>query len=300
MSLPKVQLFLSTTCRAVGAHSATIAMGAALIAGLATTARAQATTTSQTRIPITKDAPGEVILQTRIDTVTVVRVDTTRVYSTDTLRVNVPGPVTINTVVVTRIDTVTVQLAAPARVTRDGFYIGLGSGPAMPRGPALGEVNSTGAVGQLNVGWQGLNNFVGVRADENYASYAVQGAYSGLDGHPVVWNTSLDLTLQVPYLTHLWGMAPRFVMYAIGGPTYVRYDNLRMALDPGQKGTGPANVGLVDDTWRGNLGYNLGGGMSLHWTSTTAVFAEVRVISFNTSVSPTARQVPITIGLNFY
>jgi hypothetical protein len=277
------------------ASPSTLGVAAALTFGIAAMAAAQAT--SQTRIPVQKEAPGEVV-PAKVDTVTLYRTDTTRIYSTDTVRLNVPGPVTVNTVTVTHVDTVTLQpLMMPPKMN-GGFYMGLGAGQSLPWS-SIRSPNGTGAGAQLNVGWQGLKNFIGVRADENYVYYAENDDYQNLGPHPQVWNTNLDLKLQVPYLTHLWGYAPRFTVYAIGGGTYARYENLRVSLDQGQPGFGVDNVGLVDNTWRGNWGYNVGGGISFHWKS-TELFAESRVIAFNTSVSPTARQIPITFGMDWY
>ena len=122
----------------------------ALLAIGATLASAQDTTRarprSTRRIPISKEAPGEV---TR-------RVDTVTVYKTDTLRVNVAGPVVHDTVThtVTRVDTV--QLAprpVPIRLP-NGFYVGLSAGVSAPNG-AIFTPNSAGPSAQLQVGWQG-------------------------------------------------------------------------------------------------------------------------------------------------
>jgi hypothetical protein len=279
------------------ASPCTLAVAAALTLGLATTSRAQ-TTSSQTKIPITKpeSSPGEVI-PTKVDTVTVYHTDTTRIYSTDTVRLTVPGPTT--TVMVTHVDTVTIQpLMVPPRMT-GGFYMGLGASDMLPWG-SIRYPNGDGPGAQLNIGWQGLKNFLGVRFDEDFVRYGVSGDYVGLAPHPDVWNSDLDLKAQIPYLTHLFGYAPRFTVYAIGGGTYARYENLRVSLNSDETGIGAQNVGLADGTWRGNWGYNVGGGVAFHWRS-TEIFAESRVISFNTSVSPAVRQIsPLTLGMNLF
>jgi hypothetical protein len=279
------------------ASPCTLGIAAALTFGLAAAAAAQTTTPPRSDVPakVVKEAPGEVA-PAKVDTVTVYHTDTTRIYSTDTVRMNVPGPTT--TVTVNHVDTVTLQPLALRPRMADGFYVGLASGPSIPAN-SLHRSNGTGALGQVNVGWQGLKNALGVRFDETYVSYAVQDAYDELPSHPVVWNSNLALKLQVPYLTHMFGYAPRFTVYALGGGSYVRYDDLRVSMDAGQPGVGSDNVGLADGSWRGAWGYNFGAGMSWHWSS-NELFAEVRSINFNPSVSPMAREVPFSIGLNIF
>jgi hypothetical protein len=266
---------------------------------MAASAAAQGTTTSQQRLPTTKDAPGEVV-PTKVDTVTntVYRTDTTRIYQTDTVRmtVNVPGPVTT----ITRVDTVTIQpmAAAPHRQV-GGLYFGVGAGGTLPYG-SIQTVDNPAFGMQMQLGYQGLGNVFGIRADENYAQFSDNAAYANLGPHPDVYNTSVDLTAQVPYLDHLFGYAPRFSVYVLGGGTLTEYRNLRISENSGQVGVGVNNVTPADGgVWHNGFGWNGGVGVAFHWRA-TAIFAESRLIAFNPANSSSARQIPLTLGLNFY
>src|SRR5262245_24609606 len=98
---------------------------AAFAQGTDSTRRAR----SSTHIPVTKEAPGDV-MPPRVDTVTLT------VYRTDTLRV--PGPTRVDTVktTVTRYDTTRVETMPPGLASIGGFYFGLG----------LGETNAHGSI----------------------------------------------------------------------------------------------------------------------------------------------------------
>src|SRR5436309_2399621 len=115
-------------------YAVLLVAGAAIFALDASAASAQDSTRarprSTKRIPITKEAPGEVA-STRTPTV---RVDTVTVYKTDTLRLQ--GRVdTVNvtkTETVTRVDTV-LKPMLPERLRQiGGFYIGLAGGSSLP------------------------------------------------------------------------------------------------------------------------------------------------------------------------
>ncbi|HTR77562.1 MAG TPA: hypothetical protein VMH39_05610, partial [Gemmatimonadaceae bacterium] len=121
----------------------------------------------------------------------------------------------------------------------------------------------------------------------------------GLGPHPQVFNTNLDAKLQLPGLTHLFGYAPRFTVYAIGGASNSYYHNLRVEANPGQGTVGPLNAMPLDANWTSHWGYNVGGGVSFHWRE-TELFAESRVIAFNMANAPTARQIPIMFGVDWY
>src|SRR4051812_17515775 len=124
---------------------------AAMLALGAATASAQQTTSTK-RIPISKEAPGEVVMTPRVDTVTVYRTDTVSVRRVDT--VQVAGPT------VYRTDTVQVQpIMRPARLPY-GLYFGLGGGVSAPNG-ALFTPNSAGPTAQAQLGWQ--SNWLGLR-----------------------------------------------------------------------------------------------------------------------------------------
>ena len=262
----------------------------ALLAIGATLASAQDTTRarprSTRRIPISKEAPGEV---TR-------RVDTVTVYKTDTLRVNVAGPVVHDTVThtVTRVDTV--QLAprpVPIRLP-NGFYVGLSAGVSAPNG-AIFTPNSAGPSAQLQVGWQGAKQLLGVRGDVNWAKPGEDSRFAGLQADPDIVNFSADAKLQLPFLSHTFGRTHRFGIYGIGGYTHTMFKNLPMRVD----GNGGIQFSQGTGDWTHQNGWNAGGGASLMW-GRSELFIESRVLAFDPTNAPQSRQIPFMFGMNWY
>jgi hypothetical protein len=263
----------------------------ALLAIGATLASAQDTTRarprSTRRIPISKEAPGEV---TR-------RVDTVTVYRTDTLRVNVAGPVVHDTVThtVTRVDTV--QLAPPPVPIRlpNGFYFGLSAGVSAPNG-AIFTPNSAGPSAQAQIGWQGAKQLLGVRGDVNWAKPGEDSRFAGLQADPDIINFSADAKLQLPFLTHTFGRTHRFGIYGIGGYTHTMFKNLPMRVDAPSGGV-LFSRGTGD--WTHQNGWNAGGGASLMW-GRSELFIESRVLAFDPTNAPQSRQIPFMFGMNWY
>lgn len=254
-----------------------------------TTARRRATSTK--RIPIAKEAHGEVVAATA-------RVDTVTVYRTDTLRLQGRVDTVTTTNTVTRVDTVVQTVNLTPRMI-GGMYFGLAGGGALPYG-SIRTVNNPGALGQLQIGWQGINSAIGVRGDVNYTQYSENDRFASLGAKPDLWNANLDLKLQIPIGTGIFGSAAHFTPYLIGGGSYLHYRNLRMrpenstqiALIPGNSGD-----------WQNSWGWNAGGGLSWHFGS-KEVFIEARGIHFNSDVNSSqfgsAWHVPVAFGFNFF
>ena len=263
---------------------------------------------STQRIPISKDAPPARASSGAVERGgatrgTQVRVDTVTVYKTDTLRTTTQLPGRTDTLrvtnTVTRVDTVTVQ--PPPRVVRlpGGLYFGLAGGVMAPNG-ALFNPNGSGPAYQAQVGWQGRDNLLGVRADFNWARPGEDALYSTYQADPDILNFSGDVKLALPWGRHLFGMTPAFTLYGIGGGTYVMYRNLPMRLNPGVPGgIPPINVRVGDTDWQNKFGWNAGGGASIGWNR-VEVFFESRVIGFTADNAPMSRQMPFMFGLNWY
>jgi hypothetical protein len=306
--------------------SRTIFGAAALLSFGASLAVAQDTTRtrSQRRIPISKEAPGEVV---RVDTVTIYRTDT---LTMTTLRVD-----TLRTThTVYRTDTVTKY---PQMRIRGGWYVGLAGGVSAPAG-ALFTPNSAGPSGQFQIGWQGAKQVLGGRLDVNYAHPGEDSRFSGLQGDAQAWSWSADLKLQAPWLTRMMGGFGRFALYGIGGYTGTSFRNLPMRVNNncnnlvngqvttvnGQlvtvnNGTTCSNINGVTtingvivsnngeipafiagtDSWHYESGWNAGGGASLTW-SRTELFVESRVIGFHVSNAPQSRLIPTVFGINMF
>jgi len=262
-----------------------LAGAAAMLSIGASMAAAQAKPASTKRIPISKEAPGEVV--TRVDTLTVYKTDTLTVYKTDTLA----GATIYHT------DTVT--LAPPVKPIHlpGGLYFGVAAGVSAPNG-ALYNPNSAGPSFQAQLGWQGAKNILGLRADVNYAKPGEDGRYSNLQADPEVLNFSADAKLNLPFFNHMFGATHRFNLYGIGGYTHTMYKNLPIRVD-GFNADGSIVVVAGENNWQHFNGWNAGGGASLGW-GRTELFVETRVLAFHPDNAPQARQMPFMFGINFY
>ena len=205
------------TTQTIFGTTAMIALGAALAAAQDTS---KVKPRSDRRIPISKEAPGEVV---RTDTVTLFKTDTLRLTTrvVDTLRLT-------NTVTVTRVDTV-IPTPPPIRLP-NGFYAGLAAGFSTPAG-ALYTPNGTGGTAQAQLGWQNAKQVLGVRLDANGAWPGQDSRFSNLQGQARLMNFSADGKVQLPFVNHLFGAEHRFALYGIGGYTYTMYKNLPMRVD---------------------------------------------------------------------
>jgi hypothetical protein len=271
-----------------------VVAGAAIFALDASAASAQGKTrpTSTKRIPITKEAPGEVVTP-RVDTVTVFKTDTLRLQGRiDT--VTVAGPM--------RVDTVTQQINM-APIMRGGWYIGLAGGTNLPF-DGIRTVNEPAGTGQLQLGYQPLGGALGFRGDVQYSQFSEAAPYADLGPKPSVVNANLDARLNLPFFNHFLGSAARFIPYLIGGGSYVASKDLRWQLEDGVPGgTGPQHA-VNPGGWENNFGWNAGLGLGVH-VGRKEVFAESRLIQWGRGnsgslVYKTGRQVPIVFGVNFF
>jgi hypothetical protein len=281
--------------------------GAAMVAS---TASAQTRPTSTRRIPVSKEAPGEVA-PPRVDTVTVYKTDTLRMEGrTDTLRMTGPT-VTIHDTVTQNIPMVTHHIG--------GLYFGIGGGVGLPYG-SIRTVNEPGEMFQGQVGYQGLNNALGVRLDATWNNFARNPEYgSFLGDRPHLFGANGDLRLNLPIFNATLGSSVRVKPYLVGGGSYIRYNNLRMKLDAdnGQVVGGiggehaviavdDGGVTTADNAWHSDWGFNAGGGIGFH-SGKKEIFIESRFVRFNhasNNTSPNAfhaaYQVPIIFGVNFF
>jgi hypothetical protein len=267
--------------------SMSAAGAAVLLVFAATGALAQNPPRSTKRIPISKEAGGEVV---RVDTVMRVDTVTNTIYRTDTL-----------TRTMTRIDTVVVAPPpVPIRLP-NGFYAGIAAGTSSPDG-SIYIPNSTGFLGQMQIGWQNAKQFLGGRISGTYTGLGQDSQFS-LGNNAQLWTMSTDLKLNLP-MGHIFGFTPRLNAYGIGGWTYTwfkdlprRLDNVDLIVNNNNIQTGAFLLG--EDSWTGRNGWDVGGGLSLMW-GRSEVFVESRVLGFNPSNSPTARQIPVVFGFNWY
>lgn len=274
--------------------------GAALCT--ASVASAQSNPRSDRRIPVTKERAGEVAIPPRVDTVTV--------YKTDTLQLQGRVDTVTTTNTVTHYDTVTQTIMVPPRLI-GGMYFGLGGGTNLPYG-GLRSVNNPAATGQLQLGWQGINSLIGLRADGEFNQFSHASNFVVLNGQaipkPDVWDLNADLRLNLPIFNHFLGSASRFVPYLLGGGSFIAYKNLRIQQEdfPGtESDLNSPDPTILDGSYHNDWGWNAGGGLGVHFGK-KEVFVESRLIQFNRGTNDngvsvkTARQIPIVFGVNFY
>ncbi len=243
---------------------------------------AQSPPTSQKRIPITKEAAGEVV---RVDTV--LKTDTLRVtstvYHTDTL---------VKTLV--RVDSVMLEPPHVPVKLPNGLYLGLAGGSSAPDG-SIYIPNGAGYIGQMQLGWQHAKQFLGARISGTYTGLGQDSQFSnGTSAR--LWTFSTDGKLNLP-LGHVFGFSPRLNAYGIGGWTYTWFKDLPRRLDTNDNL--PSVILAGDDSWTGRNGWDAGGGLSLNFNR-SEIFVESRVMGFSVSSSPQARQIPIVLGFNWY
>jgi hypothetical protein len=289
-------------------RNATLLLAGAAAFSLATTASAQKPTSSK-RIPLTKEAPGEVA-PPRVDTITVYKTDTLRtptvyVHDTTTRTVTVHDTLIQNVPMVTR--------------HYGGFYAGLGGGVGLPFG-SIRTVNETGELAQFNVGYQGLKQTFGVRVDGMWNHFSRNPSFSnlGVVGTHVdqasVFTGNADIRANLPIFNATLGSSVRFIPYLLGGGSVIHYSDLRMKLDTEDGTVNPGGFGdqhavFATDansaTTTGSntsWGFNFGGGFGFH-SGHKEVFIESRGIAWNHGPSGMfnrAWNVPIVFGVNFY
>jgi hypothetical protein len=255
-------------------------LGATFVVLAAAAAMAQAKPKSDKRIPIAKEAGGEVV---RVDTVYQRDTITNTVFRTDTL---------MRTMI--RIDTVQVQPpAVPIRLPA-GFYAGAAFGSSAPAG-SIHTPNSAGLLGQLHLGWQNAKQLFGGRISGTYTGLGHDSFFSPTT-NAKLWTLSTDAKLNLP-LGHVFGFTPRLNAYGIGGWTYTWYRDMPYRLN-----TADDNLFVVQtgqDSWTGRNGWDAGGGLSLMWNR-SEVFIESRVMGFTPTDGKHAYQAPFVVGFNWY
>jgi len=249
-------------------------------------------TTSQRRIPVTKEAPGEVV-PARVDTVTIYRTDTLRTYRTDTLRLT-------NTV--TRYDTVRMEAPMPVIRHVGGFYFGLAGGASLPAAN-FNDASHTGWRIEVPFGIDPINSPLGLRFNLGYSAYEPHTWLANRVGNAQMMNGDADLKLRVGSLS-MWQR--RFELYGVAGGTYNRYKDvvevnrlnstITLADQTGNNTTATFTSAAHD--WRSKFGYNVGGGAQVGWGNAN-LYVETRYNRFSGESAPVAH-VPVMIGLTWY
>ena len=282
-------------------YAVLLVAGAAIFALDASAASAQDTTRtrprSTKRIPITKEAPGEVATTPappRVDTVTVYKTDTLRLTHTDTVNVT-------KTETITKVDTVQQQIFPEMMRQIGGFYIGVAAGSSLPAAP-FNDSDHPGWRVEVPFGIDPIGSPLGVRVNLGYSRYephtfAKQFVNSE---NAQLMNADADLKWR---LVKANPFSHRVQVYGIGGVSYNRFKNI-LENNHGVLSVGDAiansngSFSTVDNNWHNGWGYNVGGGMEMGW-GVTNLFIESRYARFkgeNSNIS----HVPLVIGLSWY
>jgi hypothetical protein len=265
--------------------------GAAIFALDASAASAQAKPpTSTKRIPITKEAPGEVVTPS-------VRIDTVMVYRTDTLRMPGRRDTVVTTQTVVRVDTVSIPVPMVLQQI-GGFYFGLGGGSSFPASD-FNDSDKPGWRVEGLIGVDPIGSPLGIRLSGGYARYSPHSYVAGKLGNAQLMTGALDAKLR---LVSVQPMSKRVQLYAIGGGTYNRFkdilENNHGVLSIGDNIGGLGVAPTPDHNWHNGFGYNLGGGAEIGWGRTN-LFVESRFARFkgeNSNIS----HVPVVIGLSWF
>jgi hypothetical protein len=281
-------------------YAVLLVAGAAIFALDASAASAQDTTRtrprSTKRIPITKEAPGEVSttpVAPRVDTVTVYKTDTLRLTRTDTVNVT-------KTETITKVDTVQQQIFPEMMRQIGGFYIGLAAGSSLPAAP-FNDSDHPGWRVEVPIGIDPIGSPLGFRVNLGYSRYEPHTFAKQFvnNENAQLMNADADLKLR---LVKANPFSKRVQVYAIGGASYNRFKNI-LENDHGVLSVGDAistngRLTASDNDWHNGWGYNVGGGMELGW-GITNLFIESRYARFrgeNSNIS----HVPLVIGLSWY
>ena len=310
-----------------GRISLASAMAVALVFAATSTASAQAdttrrTTTSQTRVRVTKESKGEVTIRRDSAFIrdSVARADS--MARADRMRQDsVSRADSLNRLEQTRRDSVrrdstaradSMARAAAAKPTSDtirppvtptmsseeyggmgrsGWYLGLGAGASVPTG-VVNDFYKTGFTVQVPIGYQPVSFPLGFRVDLGYSRFNGRDAGSnGLLAQPAdpnIWSATANLTLDLVK----FGQERRGSLYLVGGGGVFRftnfYDTNRSSNDftSAFEGT-PTTKGGV--TGGAGLAVPIGG---------SSLFVESRYTSAYTQGEET-RWVPVIIGLKW-
>jgi len=278
--------------------------GAAIFALDASAASAQDSTRarprSSKRIPIAKEAPGEVA--PRVDTVTVYKTDTLTMQRVDTVRLT-------RTQTVTKYDTVTKLVLPPKLRQIGGLYIGLAGGSSMPAAN-FNDSDKPGWRLEVPIGIDPIGSWLGARFNFGYSQYSPHSFTSLFVEDAKLMNFDGDLKINLikrtPYNS-------RVQVYAIGGGSYNRFKNIVENKD-GQLSVGHSllvngqifnndngvvtRTNTIDNDWHSGWGGQIGGGLEFGWGPTN-LYVESRYSRFqgeNTRIS----HVPVVLGLSWF
>ena len=240
---------------------------------------------SEQRVQISK---GEVALP-RVDTVYVTRRDTVYVRWTDTVRTRHYVPQTF-----VRVDTMMVPVER--KISRNPLYVGLYTGMTSPVSEADVLYTNGVHVGAL-VGWDGLNQFLGVRGKAEFAELGRQFTSASTlraSEAPLMGSLGLDLKV-MPLNLNGWRL------YGVGGISANSFKGLATVASSGEGVLDPTTGGWYTPAstgWSTLFGFNAGGGADVQ-LGRHDMFIEARAVALQSKGAQTWT-VPISLGLRFF
>ena len=248
------------------------------------TTKLRKTTQSTTRIPISKESPGEVVT-VRVDTVYVTRHDT--VTST-----------------ILRVDTVTVTppVAYIAPRIKGPFYWAVFGGATEPWGN-VDRLYTNGFHGGGAIGLESQNSPIGFRLNGSMSQLnREQARLTSLvgTGTPLLLNLGADLKAKAL-------MFKGWAFYGVAGVDYNRYKRIATVAEANNGGAlcgasldgkGGCYIAADDASWNNKFGWDLGLGTDFHIGSQD-MFLEARLNAIQANGARTY-YVPISIGVRYF
>jgi len=267
--------------------------GAAIFALDASAASAQAKPPVSTkRIPITKEAPGEVVAPTPT-----VRIDSVMVYRTDTLRLPGRTDTVVTTRTVSRVDTVSIPMPLILQKV-GGFYVGVGGGSSLPAAN-FNDSDHPGWRIEGLIGVDPVGSPLGLRLTGGYAMYEPHTYAERVVGNASMMNAGIDGKVRV---LAIQPMNKHIQLYGIVGGTWNRFkdvlENNKGIMSVGDHIGGFNILPAPDHEWHTGFGWNAGGGAEMGWGSTN-IFVESRFSRFSGENSKISH-VPVMVGLSWY
>jgi len=238
---------------------------------------------SQTRIPISKESPGEVVT-VRVDTVYVTRHDTvtTTILRIDTVSVTAP-----------------VALGMPK--VKGPMYWGVFGGSTRPYGN-IDRVYTNGFHAGGLLGWEPQNSFLGFRLD---GAVSQVGREETLTPFFTPAQIGTGTALMMHLAADLKAKALNFrgwTLYGVGGLNINRYRAMALSSSNSQ---GPNDFFIrgesyknADTNWGTKVGFNFGAGTDFHIGSQD-MFIEYRWLATRAYKSNSYLN-PISIGVRYF
>lgn len=268
-----------TTC-ALGLAAALTLVSSSLAAQSQDTTKLRRTTTSSQRIPISKEAPGEVVT-VRVDTVYVTRNDTVTntILRVDTVTITPPAPVVMPTI-------------------KGPFYWAVFGGSTWPWGN-IDRIYTNGFHAGGALGLESQTSPIGFRLDGAVSQFGKeQGNWNPVNqgsGTSLMMHLAADLKAKA-LMFRGWSF------YGIGGLQYNRYKRIALASTTGNQCNftvrGDCFENANNTSWSDKFGWNAGLGTDFHIGSQD-MFIEARYVAVQAN-GARSFYIPMSLGVRYF